>query len=322
MAESDGLQTNGAVQTVSTATDGAADSRCTDSLTEDDTQPILLADVLAAAPLTHLRVGMLTDVGRVREKNEDNLLAMHASGVFVVADGMGGHSSGEVASRLAIESIRAFYEHEATDSMLQAAYKAYLGRRKKGQPRRVFDEFRLWKAIEAANLHIYNTAQQHEQFRDMGTTVVAVHLVRSRMYIGHVGDSRVYRIRNGRMVQLTEDHSLANEYVKMKILRKEDLPRFPYKNVIVRALGLQDHVQIDTFYREAKAGDIFLLCSDGLTDLVEDRDIHTIIDTSASPTEACQRLVDEANARGGVDNITALIVEIGQNASKITKRRT
>ena len=288
---------------------------------DDDTQPILISDLAKFGPATRMRVGVLTDVGRVREKNEDNALTMRANGLFVVADGMGGHNSGEVASKLAVDSVRAFYEHDATDSMLRGAFRAYRERSGKGHNHRAFDEFRLWKALEAANLHIFNTARQHEQFRDMGTTIVAVHFVGARVYIGHVGDSRVYRIRNGQLKQLTDDHSLANEYVKMKILRKEDLPRFPYKNVIVRALGLQESVQIDTFYREAKSGDQFLLCSDGLTDLVEDKDILKIVLAADSPTTACEQLVAEANDRGGVDNITALVVEVGQIVLKSDRRK-
>ena len=251
-----------------------------------------------------------SDVGRVREKNEDNHLILGDRSLYVVADGMGGHNSGEIASQISVEAVKAFFENESTDQMLRKAYTTYKRRRGAGQRRRSFDEFRLWKSLEAANLHIFNTARRYAQFRDMGTTVVATHFVGRRVYVGYVGDSRVYRIRKGRIEQLTEDHSLANEYVKMKILRKEDLPRFPYKNVIVRALGLSERVKIDTFYREARKGDIFLLCSDGLTDLVEDPDIRDIVLAADSPEKASVALVDEANARGGVDNITVLVVNV------------
>ena len=254
--------------------------------------------------------GLVSDVGRVREKNEDSALIIEERGLYIVADGMGGHNSGEIASQISVEAIKAFFENENTDSMLKKAFDAYRHRRTAGQRRRTFDEFRLWKALEAANLHIFNTARRYTQFRDMGTTVVGTHFVGSRVYIGYVGDSRVYRIRNGKIVQLTEDHSLANEYVKMKILRKEDLPRFPYKNVIVRALGLSERVKIDTFYKECRVGDRFLLCSDGLTDLVLDDEIRDLIADEADPAAASQALVDEANERGGVDNSTVLIVDV------------
>lgn len=266
-----------------------------------------------------LASSILSDVGRVREKNEDNALILEERRLFVVADGMGGHNSGEIASQISVEAIRAFFENENTDQMLRKAFATYRRRRTAGQRRRTFDEFRLWKSLEAANLHIFNTARRYAQFRDMGTTVVATHFVGNRAYIGYVGDSRVYRIRKGRITQLTEDHSLANEYVKMKILRKEDLPRFPYKNVIVRALGLSERVKIDTFYKEAREGDQFLLCSDGLTDLVEDPEILQMVMDADDTESACKTLVDEANARGGVDNITVLVVHV-QNDPKRAQR--
>lgn len=267
-------------------------------------------------PETILDSSLLTDVGKVREKNEDNALILEPRSLYVVADGMGGHNSGEVASQISVEAIKAFFENDKTDDMLRKAFSAYRRRRTAGQRRRTFDEFRLWKSLEAANLHIFNTARRYAQFRDMGTTVVATHFVGSRVYIGYVGDSRVYRIRKGKIAQLTEDHSLANEYVKMKILRKEDLPRFPYKNVIVRALGLSERVKIDTFYKESRRDDYFLLCSDGLTDLVDDSEICEIVLGADCAEDACRQLVDEANSRGGVDNITVLIVHVREGGRR------
>ncbi len=263
-----------------------------------------------ADQLYGLESAVLSDVGRVREKNEDSDLIMDDHALYVVADGMGGHNSGEIASRLAVEAIRGFFENGDSGELLQKSFDAYRRRRTQGQRRRTFDEFRLWKALEAANLNIFNTAKRHPQFKDMGTTVVAVLFAGVRVYVGYVGDSRVYRIRAGKITQLTEDHSLANEYVKMKILRKEDVPRFPYKNVIVRALGLGDRVKIDTFYRESRAGDTFILCSDGLTDLLTDEDICRVTLEAGDPRAACRALVNEANARGGVDNITALLIAV------------
>lgn len=265
-----------------------------------------------------------TDVGKVREKNEDSSLLIEDQGLFVVADGMGGHNSGEIASQICVESIKSFFESDSTTDVLETAFEAHKTRRQEGQRSRTYDEFRLWKALEAANLHIYNTAKRYPQFRDMGTTVVAVQAVGNRAYVGWVGDSRVYRVRGARIEQLTEDHSLANEYVKMKILRKEDLPRFPYKNVIVRALGLSERVKVDTFYKECKKGDRYILCSDGLTDLVGDDEIKDIVLAASSSEQACQALVDTANSRGGVDNITVLVVHLfgsGKGRSSRSKPR-
>jgi protein phosphatase len=168
------------------------------------------------------------------------------------------------------------------------------------------------KAIESANYSIYATAQRIPKYRDMGTTIVAMHFVGTRVYIGWVGDSRVYRIRAGKIAQISEDHSLANEYVRMNILRKEDIRTFPYKNVIVRALGLAGEVEVDTLYRTSKEGDVYLCCSDGLTDLIEDADILSLINgKNGDLAAAADALVDAANDEGGVDNITVLLVRVG-----------
>jgi protein phosphatase len=269
------------------------------------------------APVVEFAV--LTDTGKVRQKNEDNALAMEDKHVFVVADGMGGHSSGEVASQLSIEAMQAFYGESASPEMNEKSYRAYKKTCRKGERSRSLNEYRLWKSIECANLSIFNTAQRYSQFRDMGTTIVAIHFVGNRVYVGYVGDSRVYRLRKGKFSQITEDHSLANEYVKMKILRKEDVPRFPYKNVIVRALGLSDSVEIDTFYCNSRVDDLYLLCSDGLTDLVTDDDIQDIIESSPNLEVACKSLVDAANALGGVDNITVLAVRVLSPAGGTSK---
>lgn len=251
-----------------------------------------------------------TDVGRVRERNEDSLLLLPAYGLYVVADGMGGHASGDVASQTSIAAIKSFVEDDELQHALRAEYRE-LRRRTEGKlPFRAFEQYQLYRAIESANSSIFNTARRFPRYKDMGTTIVAATFVGSRMFVAFVGDSRLYRVRKGRIAQLTEDHSLANEYIRMNILRKEDLPLFPYKNVIVRALGLNDSARIDTFERRAQRGDIYLLCSDGLTDLVEDHEILEVIEGATGLEQACDRLVDRANAYGGVDNITVLLVQV------------
>ena len=143
----------------------------------------------------------------------------------------------------------------------------------------------------------------------MGTTVVGLAFVKSRVYVAHVGDSRAYRLRDGVVVQLTEDHSLANEFIRMNVLKREDLPRFPYKNVIVRALGLQEDVTVDSCYRQARVGDRYMLCSDGLSDLVPNEEIGEIMAAHADVREVTARLVERALEYGGVDNITVLVVD-------------
>jgi serine/threonine protein phosphatase PrpC len=251
----------------------------------------------------------VSDVGLVREGNEDALLIDPAQGLFVVADGMGGHNCGEVASQFAVEAIAAFYDSADMTLRVRKAYKQM----KAASPQSVRDVshhgLRLRKAVESANVSVYRLSQQHEALRDMGTTVVACAVVGSRLYIANVGDSRLYRCRRGKLEQLTEDHSLVNEYLKMKMLRPEDVESFPYKNVIVRAVGLHERVSVDIYTATLRPGDQILLCSDGLSDLVRDADIEACLRASTSIQAASVALVDLAKARGGHDNITTLMLQ-------------
>lgn len=250
----------------------------------------------------------MTDTGLVREQNEDSFIVLPEQSLFIVADGMGGHNSGEVASQLTISAMKSFFEDSELEEKLREQHQEF--RNRPGVPT-AYGEFRLMRAVESANRSIYNTAQRFEACKEMGTTVVSIYFVKSRMYVAFVGDSRLYRIRDGQIEQMTEDHSLANEYVRMKVIRKEDVRSFPYKNVIVKALGLGNHVEVETFYRSCKPGDLFLLCSDGLTDLVEDEEILQLVESCGSNLDrANQLLVDQAKNYGGVDNITTLLVAV------------
>ena len=141
----------------------------------------------------------------------------------------------------------------------------------------------------------------------MGTTVVTAFFANGGVYLGHVGDSRIYRIRDGEIRQLTEDHSLLNDYIKMKKLTPAEIENFAYKNVIVRALGMRDTVQVDVAYEPTRAGDIFLLCSDGLSGMVTDPQLLEIVATTPDLEQAAKRLIDQANKQGGVDNITVVL---------------
>ena len=261
------------------------------------------------APFTIAYSGV-TDVGLVREGNEDCLLAHPAAGLYVVADGMGGHNCGEVASQFAVEAMMAFYDSEDITQRVKDAHKQAVKQLPKSSRDPSFHALRLRKAAESANISVYRLSQQHEALRDMGTTVVAAAFSGSRLYVANVGDSRVYRMRRGELVQLTEDHSLVNEYLKMNMLRPEDVESFPYKNVIVRAVGLHERVTVDVTWSTVKPGDQILLCSDGLTDLVKDDAIAHMLSTSATPDEATATLVEYAKDAGGHDNITALLIEL------------
>lgn len=251
-----------------------------------------------ARPLRVEAVGE-TNVGRKRSHNEDNFCLLPDFGLYVVADGMGGHASGEVASKMAIDTIKEFFEKTADDPERTWPYKLD---RSKG-----YEENRLITAIKLANLRIYEFAQRETKTRGMGTTIVTVFAVENGVYCAHVGDSRAYRIRDGRIEQLTEDHSLLNDYIKMKHLSPEEIANFPHKNVIVRALGMKETVKVDTRFDVPMAGDTFLLCSDGLCGPVPDEDILQIVSNTADLATASRRLIERANENGGPDNITSVL---------------
>ncbi len=240
-----------------------------------------------------------TNVGRKRNHNEDNLAILSEFGLYIVADGMGGHASGEVASKLAVDTLREFFASTADDPERTWPYKVD---RSKG-----YEENRLITGIKLANLRIYEAAQRDARQRGMGTTVVSIFTVEGGVYVAHVGDSRVYRIREGRLEQLTEDHSLLNDYIKMKRLTDEEIAAFPHKNVIVRALGMKDTVKVDTRFETPRNGDVLVLCSDGLSGPVSDPDILSIVDSSPDLATAARRLVERANENGGPDNITCVL---------------
>ena len=254
---------------------------------------------------------VLSDVGCVREHNEDDALILKDHDVYVVADGMGGHASGEIASRLSVEAVDIIYNDPRRCDQLEEVYRR-LKRSKAGDLEEIssFPEYRLRRAVEYGNLRIFRHASTDDALGDMGTTLVALAFSGSRVYVAFVGDSRAYRSRDGRTEQLTRDRSLANELLDMNALRIEDLPSFQYKNVIVRALGLQEEVQVESFYRSVKPGDRFVLCSDGLSDLLTQEDIGDALNQVVGAEAAAEELVARALEAGGVDNVTVLVVDV------------
>jgi PPM family protein phosphatase len=240
-----------------------------------------------------------TNVGMKRTHNEDNFSIMEESGLYIVADGMGGHASGEIASKMAVDAMREFFAATANDPERTWPYKMD---RSKG-----YEENRLITGIKLANLRIYESAQRDARQRGMGTTIVALFAVEDGVYLAHVGDSRVYRIREGQIEQLTEDHSLLNDYIKMKRLTPEEIANFPHKNVIVRALGMKDTVKVDTRLEQPRAGDVYMLCSDGLSGPVTDPDMADILHGTSDLKTAASRLIAKANEHGGPDNITCVL---------------
>ncbi len=245
----------------------------------------------------------LTDVGRKRAHNEDSFSLDHNNLLFIVADGMGGHASGEVASQIAIETLFRFFQETNEDADRTWPYKY--------DKSYSYDENRLIMAIKLANKKIVAQAHSDLRSKGMGTTLVALFLKGSHAYVAHVGDSRIYVIRDSAIHQITEDHSLLNDYMKIKKLTADEIKNFPHKNVIVRALGMKDTVQVDISKYPMFKEDIFLLCSDGLSGMVEDEDLLRIVQENRHNLKvACQKLIDAANENGGKDNITVILAKI------------
>jgi len=264
----------------------------------EDAGTLPLCTGVVTRPL-RIEVAGQTDVGRKRTHNEDNFSIMAEFGLYVVADGMGGHASGEIASKMAVDTLQEFFAATADDPERTWPYKMD---RSKG-----YEENRLVTGIKLCNLRIFEAAQRNTKQRGMGTTLVALFAVEDGVYIAHVGDSRVYRLRDGTMEQLTEDHSLLNDYKKMKHLTEEEITNFPHKNVIVRALGMKDTVKVDTRFETPRVGDTMILCTDGLSGPVADENILRIVQQSSDLSLAVSRLIDAANEGGGPDNITCVI---------------
>jgi len=255
-------------------------------------------------PLDGLRVRFAgeTNVGMKREHNEDSFFLPQRERLAIVADGMGGHASGEVASRLAVETIVSHFRDTTDERPLTWPFK-------------VDDESRhevnrLLTAVKLANMKIHEEAQRNPACRGMGTTLISTVFTEEVMIVGHVGDSRLYRLREGLFDQLTEDHSLLNDYIRMKNLTPEEIAAFPHKNVIVRALGMKNTVQVDVLVEQPRLGDVYVLCTDGLSGMVEDTQMAEIVANESDLDHLCEKLIGVANGNGGLDNVTVVAVRI------------
>jgi len=242
-----------------------------------------------------------TDVGKKREANEDNFLVDKKLSLFVVADGMGGHASGEVASKMAADVLQEFYSRSKDD---EATWPYKMDRHLS------YVENRLVVGIKMANQRIFQSAAHDAKFKGMGTTIVSGQIVGDKFYIAHVGDSRCYRIRGATIQQMTRDHSLLEDYKDAKPNMSEDEQRkFPHKNVITRALGMRETVQVDVLAHDIQDQDVFLLCSDGLSGMIEDAKIMELVKAAPDLELAVSKLVEAANEAGGTDNITVLALQ-------------
>lgn len=244
-----------------------------------------------------------SDVGLQREHNEDSFVVLKEYDLYVVADGMGGHRAGDVASKLATETISEFFKSTANDDVTWPFhFDTNLSE----------EENRLLTGIRVANRQIFERSTRSREYHGMGTTVVGAMFSprKNRMYIGHVGDSRCYRVRAEQIQLLTRDHSLINDYLlAMPDLTEEQRSELP-KNVITRALGMQDQVVVDLQHDDPRPGDVYVLCSDGLSGMVQDDEILKIVASAADIREACSHLIARANEHGGEDNVTAVLIKI------------
>lgn len=247
----------------------------------------------------------MSDVGLQREHNEDSFVVLKEHDLFVVADGMGGHRAGDIASKLATETISDFFRSTATEDVTWPFhFDTNLSE----------EENRLLTGIRVANRQIFERSTRSRECHGMGTTVVGCMYSarKNRIYIGHVGDSRCYRVRGKQIQLLTRDHSLVNDYLlAMPDLTEEQRSELP-RNVITRALGMQDSVVVDLQHDVPLHGDVYVLCSDGLSGMMSDDEICEIISSDSDLREACRQLIARANEHGGEDNVTAVVVRIEQ----------
>lgn len=249
-------------------------------------------------------VGARTDIGRARENNEDSFRLAPELNLFVLSDGMGGQASGEVASRLATDTVLAHCAEAHSNPSTPTVGEPLDGLSDEGN--------RLASAIRAANTALLKAAQVNPEWNGMGATVVAVQFIGDRMVLVHVGDSRAYRLRSGELEQLTRDHSFVAEQVRRGIMTAEEAERSRLQNVLLRALGAEPKVEVDVSEELALEGDTILLCSDGLSRDLSDAQIaaalNEAIERDDDAQEIADRLIDRANDAGGGDNITAIVI--------------
>jgi protein phosphatase len=250
------------------------------------------------SPTLQIEARGITDVGQRRDHNEDAYLVDEGLGLFIVADGMGGHAGGGTASRLAVDTIR------ATVARVRSEDPGRFGTGD-AEDTRVPDLLR--QAVEEACRVIYETAQSENELAGMGTTVTAVLVDGRTAFVAHVGDSRCYLLREGRIYQVSEDHSLVNEQLKAGAISADEAKHSRFKNIITRSVGFEQQVVVDLMGLELQAGDAVVVCCDGLSNLVDDPEILSIVEESPIDL-APGRLVALANDRGGDDNITVIVV--------------
>ncbi|KAB3533135.1 Stp1/IreP family PP2C-type Ser/Thr phosphatase [Alkaliphilus serpentinus] len=240
-----------------------------------------------------MKVGAVTDVGKVRDNNEDHYWVLEDPlMLFIVADGMGGHNSGEVASELAIETIKEHLLKYILDENEDESIKGI-----------------IFEAFNRANTEILNRSNQDDGCDGMGTTATLALYHEDKLYIGHIGDSRGYIIKEGKIKQITQDHSLVAELLRKGSISEREALKHPQKNIITKALGTDQQVKADVFSIDFSVGDTLILCTDGLSNFVDQYEIEKYALEMEDCQRACQEMVDLANFRGGYDNITIIMIK-------------
>ncbi len=247
-----------------------------------------------------------TDVGRRRKVNEDSFLVAPDSRLYAVCDGMGGHNAGEVASRIAIETLGDFVERSGVEKEITWPWGL--------EPDLSFEANRLKTAVRLANSQVFQTADSREELTGMGTTVVAALVSGHVMTVCSAGDSRCYLVREGELQQLTQDDSWVSAALGEGILNSDDVERHPLRNVITKAVGARDSIDLEVLEHTLQPGDLVLLCSDGLHGMVNDQEIRRLLLDPGSLEEVSQRLVDAANEAGGRDNVTAVLLRYSEGS--------
>jgi protein phosphatase len=257
----------------------------------------------------HIRTCAQSDLGRSRSVNEDSYLLDEDGSFCLVADGMGGHGNGEVASRVAVEAMARHLRESSTEGQVPSNDEDWLRR----------NAMRLRGAVEAANREVLAEVEKDATLAGMGATLVALLIEGDTALVGHVGDSRAYRLREGGLEQLTEDHTWVREQILAGFLSEDDARLHPFRSVVTRAVGGADEVAVDIEPIDLRSGDLLLLCSDGLNAVLSDEEIADHLQQKASLETISRRLIESANDGGGPDNITVVLLEVGDSSDQPPK---
>jgi serine/threonine protein phosphatase PrpC len=233
-----------------------------------------------------MRVVGITDIGLHRKRNEDHYFIDEARNLFVVCDGMGGHKGGDVASQLAVDTIQRCMLNTETDELSTA----------------------LHQAVEKVNQAVYEKGKSDQSLYEMGTTLTAAVINDGKIFVAHVGDSSLFLLKAGKLIKITRDHTLAEQMLNDGLLKPEDMQSNGYNHVLTRAVGVENQVEVDIYQEEIQPGDWILLCTDGLTDLVDKEEVLKFLCSAQSPEKTAKELLDLALARGGYDNITIVLI--------------